>query len=122
MNDLGDYYRCNRIESTKYTVIEITSDPIIIYTFCGPEVCTKEDYYKMQVPLANISIPSSSDVIFPQEYQENHYGSYSIGAIFMLAFIGILVFICITSTIVDIFSNDTYKFSKYGKILLCFLL
>ena len=74
---------------------------IVIYTFCGPEVCTKEDYYNLQIPLANIVISNSSDIIFSHEYQTDHYESYSIGAIFMLTIIGKLACICITSTFIE---------------------
>ena len=120
MNNLGDYYECNQIESAKYVVIEMVKAPVIVYTFCGPEVCTKEDYYNFQAPSLKITFSLANDVFFPHEYQHDHYELFTTGAIWMIVFIGIILYICIVGTFFDFFGDDTFKESKSGRFFLCF--
>ena len=120
LNNLGDYYECNRIDSAKYVVIEIAEHPAMIYTLCGPEVCTKEDYYSLNITGFNFGFNNEVNIIFPREYQNNNYDTLSTGAILMIVFIGILTSICIAGTIFDLFWNDDDKSSKFGIFLLCF--
>ena len=120
INNLGDYYGCNKIDSAKYTVIKMNAKPVTLYTLCGPEVCTKEDYYNLKMTFFGIDIENAIDIIFSHEYQQDHFESYTNGAICMLIVIGILIIICIIGTILEYFANENTKSSNFGKFLLCF--
>ena len=81
LNNLGDFYRCNQIDSAKYTIVVMNWSPVLIHTLCGPEICTKEDYYNLTIlPFGN-NFSYALDVYFPHEYQQDHYESLTSGAI-----------------------------------------
>jgi hypothetical protein len=76
-------------------------------------VCTAEDYY-------SINNDSAYEVIFPIEYQEEHYSKLSTGAVLMLVFIFLLVILAVFSTILEYLIDDDEGLSENFKYLLCF--
>lgn len=105
---------------------------------CIPEICTAEDYiefYNQSAlpqrifahPLAvkindirKIQGMKYGQVIFPVEYQKEHYAHYSSGALAMIIFISLLCAILISSSLVDFYAKSEFKENKFGKILICF--
>ena len=81
LNNLGDFYQCNQIDSAKYAIVVMNRLPALIHTLCGPEICTKEDYYNLTIPVFGNNFAYALDVYFPHEYQQDHYESLTSGAI-----------------------------------------
>ena len=119
-NNLGNFESCNKLDQAKYTVFKIHEIPLVVITVCGPKVCTKEDYYNLDIPILQKTASKPIDIIFPNDYQNDHYDTYSTGAVFMIIFIAILVAIGILASIFDYFLSDSAKSLTLTKCLLCF--
>ena len=96
--------------------------PTEVVTLCGPAVCTESDYYGSPVPSTQSAITGNYSVVFPVEYQDKYYGTYSYGAICMLVFIGVVTVLSLQATFVDYFLGSEKENSRALKYLLCFSL
>ena len=118
LNKIGDYNMCNNIEYAKYAVLYWVDIPRYALTFCGPEICTLEDYKNFT---SGLKISNKDPVIvFPKEFQEENYKKYTTGAIVMIIFISFIVILAAISTVIDLFVNDVNREFKIIKYLLCF--
>ena len=120
LNKIGDFELCNSIDDAKYVTIYCKAIPRYVLTFCGPDICTKEDYANFTSILNPFKCHPR--IIFPKEFQEKHYEKYTTEAIEILAFIAFVMFLVIISTIADIYSKENNKRGKFFKMLLCFSL
>ena len=121
-NNLGNFDSCKKLDQAKYTVFITSKIPLVVITVCGPKVCTKADYYNLDIPLLQMQALKPIDIIFPNEYQNDHYDSYSTKAIFMLVIIYILASVAILASILDYFLSDSAKSLSLLRYLLCFSL
>jgi hypothetical protein len=120
LNSLGNYDSCNKISIARYVVLTYNIlYPLIVQTFCGPIVCTKDDYLTSTLPFIQ---GTPIEVHFPHKYQEDYYSSYSASAILMLIFMFILIGITVIATIADYFSTGDRSDSMLYKSLLAFSL
>ena len=120
LNNIGDFEKCNSINNAKYVLLYCDGVPKYALTFCGPDVCTL-DYYQNFTSVLNIC-EDSPLIIFPKEFQEQNYGTYTTGAIIMIVFISLILCLAFFSTCADYFLQEEDKKRKIIKILLCFSL
>ncbi|OMJ91137.1 hypothetical protein SteCoe_6401 [Stentor coeruleus] len=99
LNYLGNYDSCNNLPGAKYVLIGYSSIPIIVQSFCGPDICTEEDYKDAAHLLGETNAPY--EVYFPKSYQEEKYGTYSKSAVLMISLMSVLAFICLAASIYD---------------------
>ena len=119
-NSLGNFESCKKINEAKYVVEIYQYAPLVVVTLCGPKICNETDYYDSSIPMLPSLLPSSFAVIFPEEYQEAHYGTFSFEAILMLIFIGVVTTLSLYATFIDLFlSNEDQNYISV-RILLCF--
>ena len=118
-NNLGNFDSCRKIKEAKFTVFSYIWAPALVKTFCGPVNCTEDDYYG-QTESALLGLLPGYDVIFPLEYQEDQYGTYHTGPVFMLVFVSIVTAFATFATIFDYFLNNSSKSNSFIKVLLCF--
>ncbi|OMJ91128.1 hypothetical protein SteCoe_6392 [Stentor coeruleus] len=138
LNDLGCFYSCNKLQEAKYSFTIASVSPFMVQSMCSPEICTTKDYDEFfnqstleQIifvhPLAvkindisNIQGMKYGQVVFPVDYQKEHYAHYSSGALAMIVFVSLLFALLISSSVVDYYAKSEFKENKLGKILVCF--
>ncbi|OMJ91129.1 hypothetical protein SteCoe_6393 [Stentor coeruleus] len=138
LNDLGCFYSCNKLQETKYSFTIASVSPFIVQSMCSPEICTTKDYdeffsestlekFKFIHPLAvkinsirNIQGMKYGQVVFPIDYQQEHYAHYSPGALAMIIFVSLLFALLIIGSVVDYYAKSNLKENKLGTILVCF--
>ena len=124
VNDMGRFHKCKQMDNTQYVVLAVARRPWVVFAACGPDSCTKSDYYSLlnsafnipivtaakqaQDPIASlrpklsaISL-SSITVYFPFEYIDDHSTIHG-GAVAMLVIIILLLVVCFTGTIIDLY-------------------
>ena len=107
MNSLGNFESCKQLQEAKYVLEIYNRIPIVVVALCGPIACTEADYYESPLPIISSTVPASYSVLFPEEYQDRHNGTYSYGAICILVFIGVLVGLSLIATISEyLFPRD----------------
>ena len=112
LNNLGNYDSCNSLSYSKYVIIGYNAIPIILQTFCGPSICTEEDYYQASYLIGEES--PEYLVIFPEEYQKTYYSDYSESAKKMIMLVLLLVLVGISATIYDLaFKNPEVFLSDF---------
>lgn len=117
INNLGNYEDCEKLDDGRYVVFSYSISPVLVQTFCGPKVCTKDDWRSLNIAM----IPSQKyDVIFLRDYQDDKYGSYSAGAICMIIFISLICTLVFTSSIFDYFADKSMKNQGWAKAYLSF--
>ena len=122
INSLGNFESCKEIDEAKY-VLEIYSNvPLVLVALCGPKSCSESDYYESPLPAIASSGSTGYTVLFPQEYQEEHYGTLHFGAMCMLVFISVIFSIGILATFADHFLGTEKENSAMLRYLLCFSL
>ena len=119
-NSLGNYEGCNKIEQAKYVTLYFSGEPPIFMAYCGPKACTEKDYYEDLIPLLPNAGPAAYLVVFPKEYQEQHYSSYTTGAKCMIAFIACITALSCLASITDYFIGGEEKNYFLLNFLLCF--
>ena len=122
INNLGNFESCKEIDEAKFVVEVYSSRPSIVVTLCGPEVCTESDYYESAVPTTPPTMAAKYSVVFPEQYQDKYYGSYSFGAICMLAFIGVVTVLTLQGAFIDYFFSKERESFFAVKYLVCFSL
>ena len=122
INNLGNFESCKEIDGANFVVEVYSSSPSIVVTLCGPEACTESDYYESPLPSTPPPMAGTYSVVFPEEYQDKYYGTYSYGAICMIMFIGIVAALALQGAFIDYFLSSEKENSKIVKYLLCFSL
>ncbi|OMJ91780.1 hypothetical protein SteCoe_5560 [Stentor coeruleus] len=121
LNNLGDYEACNKLDTSKYVVLSFRKSPIIVQTLCGPSVCEKSDYKNLTIPGIVLELSENYDVIFSKEYEKEHYGKFSKGALLMILIIIILVIVCVMAGVFDYTMLEEQKKSDpLVQLILCF--
>jgi len=126
MNDLGRFGRCKEMQGTQYVVLEIRRKPWVVFTACGPESCSKKDYYAMlkgtlEVPFVSTAVQTLDSVAarlgspvipvgtmsvhFPFEFIDAH-SSIQGGAVAMLVVTVSLLLVCSIATGIDLFTHS----------------
>jgi peptidoglycan/LPS O-acetylase OafA/YrhL len=118
-NNLGDYNTCESIDGMRYVVLIYSGSPFVVITLCGPEVCTGDDYRYIYYLVPTVP-PTYAYAVFPKDYQEEYYGTYSGAAILMLVFISAIAYTALLATYLDYYLKEENKDSIQVKFLLCF--
>jgi peptidoglycan/LPS O-acetylase OafA/YrhL len=120
INNLGNFEECNKIATANYVVLVFNELlPKIVQTYCGPSVCTEEDYKTLVLPYT-VNYPIL-DVVFPYKYQQDTYNdNFTPSAIALLLFISILGAIGIAATACEYFRQKGWKKKLWYKLLTCF--
>jgi peptidoglycan/LPS O-acetylase OafA/YrhL len=146
MNDLGRFSRCKEIPGSQYVVLAIRRKPWVLFAACGPESCTKDDYYEIMkgvlgVPFVEMAVKTQDpvqdrklgnpviplgtlSVHFPFEFIDGHLTLHG-GALAMLIFILLLLALCLIATAADLYltlnsTKDSLQCSKPTSLLLSF--
>lgn len=119
LNDLGRYEDCNLLSEAKYTIFELSRQPWVVLSFCGPSSCSKEDYYSLA------SGEAGFEVHFSQEEVQEKWGSLSGGAVAMVTFISFLGLLVLIGSVAELasepLSGTKTVFDKgIWKVFLCF--
>lgn len=99
LNYLGNYDSCVSLPGAKYVLIGYSPIPVVVQSFCGPDICTEEDYKDAAHLVGETN--EQYMVFFPKDYQDENYSTYSKSAILMISFISVLAFICLGASIYD---------------------
>jgi peptidoglycan/LPS O-acetylase OafA/YrhL len=120
INNLGNFDSCNNIEIASYALIVYNQAyPKIIQAFCGPKVCTAEDYITSKVPFL---AGTPSEIVFPLIYQEEFYSSFTVAAKLMGVFIVVLILIAGIGTRLEYLDAAESKPSAWHQFFICFSL
>jgi peptidoglycan/LPS O-acetylase OafA/YrhL len=136
LNDVGRFEKCKEMSGTQYVVLEVARRPWVFFAACGPDSCTKEDYYvllrggtglpfiataretkdPLEAVRARVSAValSSITVHFPFEYIDDHSTIHG-GAVAMLIVIIFLLVLCLTATVVDLYLQSPLLSLSNGK-------
>ncbi|OMJ73182.1 hypothetical protein SteCoe_28188 [Stentor coeruleus] len=132
INQLGRFEDCYSMSKAKYAIIEIMKAPPILMAICGPEVCSKSNYYDIINSIINSTVTEenaelanflglTSDInqanlsysmIFPESYIHSRFHDLNGSAIAMIVITVIIVAISLTGTVVDLIvhhEEDTMK-------------
>ncbi|OMJ65503.1 hypothetical protein SteCoe_38101 [Stentor coeruleus] len=143
LNNLGNFKDCNKLDYARYVVIVLAQ--IVVQVYCGPKVCTASDYQSLMAIEPQMQLRSSFDttkkltelnlqsenldlessgplVLFPKEYQDDHYKDYDDSAKVMIAFMSIISFLVVVASIAEFFLPKRLKDIVIMKALLCFSL
>lgn len=120
LNDLGNYEACNELSNSKYVVLSFSKSPIIVQTFCGPKVCSEDDYKNLTIPGITLESSKSYEIIFSKEYEKEHYGEFTTGAWAMIIVIVIFVLASLIGGLTDYVLDDEQKDSEWVQLALCF--
>jgi len=131
-NQLGVFESCFEMSEANYVLVEFSRHPPILYSICGPEVCTKDDWYyiinswinstngiestngllpgKENVKLASSSANSMNrefKIHFPENYIQDRFHDLNGPAIAMIVISVIIGLICIVGSAIDLFTKQS---------------
>ena len=120
INSLGNFESCKELMEAKY-VLEVYSEvPLVVVCLCGPKVCNESDYYDSPMPAFELNYPPNYLVIFPAEYQDENYGTYSFGAILMIVFIAAIIGLSAHASFAHYYFWESREYFWSLRFLLCF--
>jgi hypothetical protein len=125
INQLGVYESCWELSEANYVLIEFRRHPPILWSICGPEVCTKDDWYYIvnswidsagYLPSKSQALLGSSDdndlgiefkVHFPEPYIRSRFHDLNGPAVAMIIITVIIFMICLIGTTVDLLTKQS---------------
>ncbi|OMJ70241.1 hypothetical protein SteCoe_31839 [Stentor coeruleus] len=123
INQLGRFEDCYSLEKARYMLIELSKSPPLLLSICGPDVCSKSNYYEIINSIINTTVTEEStqlskffglkssnanqanisySIIFPESYIHSRFHELNGGAIAMVLITVIIGTISIIGTIIDI--------------------
>ena len=140
IGDLGNYFDCIAIKDANYALFTINAyGTQLAYSLCGPNNCTVEDYQQLIGDLPITTTPEirrlgeslrqvkpgkiaqkrlkatqelGVEVVFPQHYIHEHFGTLNAGAIVMLVICVLLGVVMTAGTAIDLNRQFAVKASK----------